>query len=80
MNQQPFKPPQRVDLYAPMEAARVGPPPLVLRVIVTPNADSVVGGVPMANRRAEPYVLLSALPDELRQRVELAVQARLQAM
>lgn len=78
--QQPFRPPQRVDLYAPMEAAQPGPPPLVLRVVVTPNVDGVVGGVPMSNRRVEPYVLLSSLPDEIRQRVELAIQARLQAM
>jgi hypothetical protein len=57
-------------------AARPGAPPLALRVGVTRN-DSLSEGVPVGNVRAETYVLLSALPDELRRRVELAVQALL---
>jgi len=66
---------QRVDLYQPIVASRVGPPPLTLRVGVTPNADSIAGGTQQGTLRAETYVLLSALPEELRSRIQLAVQA-----
>jgi hypothetical protein len=69
--------PQKVDLYQPIAASRVGPPPLALRVAVTPNVDSFVGGVPQSTQRVETYVLLSALPQELQERVKLAVQALL---
>jgi len=77
-NPQPKQPPQRVqpqrvELYQPMMAARPGPAPLVLRVGVSSNT-SISEGVPAASTRVEAYVLLSALPVELRQRVELAVQ------
>lgn len=66
--------PQQADLYQPIMASRPGPPPLVLRVGVR-NANSISEGVPVGNVKAEAYVLLSALPEELRRRVELAVQA-----
>jgi len=66
----------RVNVYEPIVADRPTAPPLVL-TIGMPNATSVVGGVPMGTLRAERYVLLSALPSELRQRVEVAVQALL---
>lgn len=66
---------QRVDLYKPIIAERIGPAPMVLRVGVTPHVDNLVGGVPPSAMKAEAYVLLSALPDELRARVELAIQA-----
>lgn len=66
---------QKVDLYQPMINSRVGPAPLALRVGVQPNADSIVGGVPQGITRIETYVLLSALPTELQERVRLAVQA-----
>ena len=65
--------PQRVDLYSPIMATR-GPAPLALRVGVQ-NQNSLSEGVPVGNVKAETYVLLSALPEELRRRVELAVQA-----
>lgn len=65
---------QRVDLYQPMIASRGGPAPIALRVGVI-NQNSISEGVPSGHPRAETYVLLSALPEELRQRVELAVQA-----
>ena len=55
-------------------SARTGALPLVLRVGVR-NANSISEGVPVGNVRAEAYVLLSALPEDLRRRVELAVQA-----
>lgn len=66
---------QRVDLYQPIIASRVGPAPVLLRVAVTPNVDFVAGGVPVSSQRIETYVLASALPEELRERVKLAVQA-----
>jgi hypothetical protein len=65
---------QRVDLFQPMIADKVGAPPLVLRVGVL-NHNSISEGVPQGGTvRAESYVLMSALPEELRRRVELAVQ------
>lgn len=68
---------QLVDLYAPIAASKIGPPPLALRIAVTPSANESVGGVPQSAVRPETYVLMSALPEELRRRVEIAVQARL---
>jgi hypothetical protein len=68
--------PQRVDLYQPIMATRSGPQPLALRVGVA-NTTSISEGVPSGPVRVETYVLLSALPEELRRRVELAVQALL---
>jgi len=70
-----MNPQQKVDLYQPLVATRVGAPPLVLRAVVTPNVGNMVGGVPQSTTKIENYVLLSALPEELRRRVELAVQA-----
>lgn len=65
---------QRVDLYQPMIATKAGPAPLTLRVGVI-NNDSISEGVPSGGQvKAESYVLLSALPEDLRRRVELAVQ------
>lgn len=66
---------QKVDLYQPMFNNRVGPPPIALRVGVTPNVDMIQGGPMQGNTRIETYVLLSALPTELQERVRLAVQA-----
>lgn len=66
---------QKIDVYQPLEANRVGPPPLVIKVVVTPNRLEMAGGVPMSTRRVENYVLLSAMPEELQQRIKLAVQA-----
>lgn len=66
---------QKVNLFQPLLAAQGGAPPLVLRVGV-PNQNSISEGVPAGGQvRAEAYVLLSALPEDLRRRVELAVQA-----
>lgn len=65
---------QRVDLYQPIINTRVGPAPIALRIGVTPNVDQVVGGVPQGITRIETYVLLSALPTEIQERVKLAVQ------
>ena len=65
---------RRVDLYQPMIADKAGLPPLTLRVGVI-SATSISEGVPSGQARAETYVLLSALPEDLRRRVELACQA-----
>ena len=71
---------QKVDLYQPIESNRVGPAPIVIRAIVTPTSEYVVGGTPSVSRRAEDYVLLAALPKELQERVKVAVQALLASM
>jgi hypothetical protein len=66
---------QRVDLFQPIIAAAPGAAPLAIRVGV-PNNNSISEGVPMGGQvRVETYVLLSSLPEELRRRVELAVQS-----
>jgi len=65
--------PQRVDFYRPLIANKPGPPPLALRVGIV-DGSSYSEGVPASSVRAETYVLLSALPAELRQRVETAIQ------
>jgi len=69
---------QQVDLYQPMIAVQAGPAPIALRVGV-PNHNSISEGVPSGGLRVEQYVLLSALPEELRRRVELAVQMMIAA-
>lgn len=81
--QQPTAPHQQfqlVDLYAPIAASKIGPPPLALRIAITPSANETVGGVSRSAVRPETYVLLSALPEDLRRRVEIAVQARISGM
>ena len=66
---------QRVNLFQPLIADRDGPPPIVLRVGVL-NRNSMSEGVPQGGTiKPESYVLLSALPEEIRRRVELAIQA-----
>lgn len=70
----------KADLYKPVYADRIGPPPLVVRAVVTPNAASIAGGVPTATTSVENYILLSALPKELQERVRTAVQALITAM
>ena len=70
-NPQPL-PAQRVNLYAPI-IANPGPPPLALRVAV-PNQTSISEGVPVGGMRPVTYVQLEALPEDLRRRVELAIQ------
>ena len=70
----------KVDLYQPIEASRVGPPPLVIRTIVTPTNMFVAGGVPTDARRPEDYVLLSALPRDLQEKIRTAVQTIVSGM
>lgn len=70
----------KADLYQPVYAEKFGPPPLVVRAIVTINQNYVAGGVPSSSQKAESYVLLSALPSELQERVKTAVQAIIAGM
>jgi len=44
------------------------------------HQDHFVGGVPEASQKGEVYVLLSALPRELQERVKTAVQALISGM
>lgn len=67
---------QRIDLFQPLVAIQGGPAPIAIRVGI-PNQNSISEGVPAGGHRVENYVCLSALPEELRRRVELAVQALL---
>lgn len=71
---------QKVDLFQPMVSSRVGSPPLVLNVGVQRSSSETYGGPVEGAVRAEHYVLLSALPEELRERVKTAVQALLSSM
>lgn len=71
---------QKVDIYQPIESNRIGPPPLVIRTIVTTTGDMIAGGTPMSSRKVEDYVLLTALPKELQERVRTAVQAIITGM
>ena len=70
----------KVDVFRPIEATHVGPMPVVIRAIGVDNTDSLVGGVPLSTRRAHDYILLSALPKELAERVRTAVQAIIAGM
>ena len=71
---------QKVDLYQPIIASRVGPPPVALRIATTPSLDMVMGGVPQNVSKIETYVLLSSLPTDLQDRVKTAVQALIAGM
>lgn len=65
---------QQVNLYQPMESQHIGPAPYVIRTIVTTTNSYVAGGMPTEAKKIEDYVLLSALPKELQERVKTAVQ------
>lgn len=66
---------QKVDLYAPLQNVRIGPAPVALRVGVTPQAMMTEAGPQQGITKVETYVLLSALPTELQERVRNAIQA-----
>ena len=65
---------QKADPYKPILSSNNGKAPLTLRLVVNRN-DHFMEGVPGDSYKNETYVLLSALPVELRNRVELAIQA-----
>ena len=71
---------QQVDLYQPIISTRPGQPPLVLRVGVQSVGGYVQGGSPEFQLKPETYVLISALPQELQDRVHTAVQAIISGM
>jgi hypothetical protein len=68
---------QKVDLYQqPIEA--VGDshtPPLYVKVVTHPRTMEFVGGMPATATKTITYVLYDALPDELRARVKMAIEA-----
>lgn len=70
----------KADLFQPISASRIGPPPVVVRALVTDNNSYIVGGVPSDTTRVENYILLSALPKDLQERVRTAVQAIISGM
>jgi len=71
---------QKVDLYSPIVAIKKGPAPLVMRVGVQPTDVYTTEGALTSPLKIEAYVLLSALPEELRRRVETAVQTIVSGM
>jgi hypothetical protein len=66
------------NLYQPIEASQPGPAPLVLRVITNAPSTMTVGGAMAHSRANVDYVNVSALPEDLKYRVSLAVQALMQ--
>lgn len=70
----------KADIYLPITSTKVGPPPLVIRAMVTHNNSYMAGGMPQAAVTAEDYICLSALPRELQERVRTAVQALISGM
>ena len=71
---------QKVDLYSPLLHDRNGPPPLTLRVGVNSTQELVEGGTSQIQIKPEIYVLLSALPRDLQERVKTAVQVLISGM
>jgi hypothetical protein len=71
---------QKVDLYQPIVHDRKGPPPLAIRVGVNTTGDYIEGGSATGYLKPETYILLSALPVELQERVKTAVQAIISGM
>lgn len=63
------------NLFDVIPADRVGPAPIFIKAQVTPTNQGLCEGVPASSTRIEYYVCLSVLPEELRKRVELAIQA-----
>jgi hypothetical protein len=71
---------QYVNLHEPIIASRAGPAPLVIRIGITSSSGYMSAGAMGASVKPEAYVLLSALPEDLRRRVELAIQALISGM
>jgi hypothetical protein len=70
----------KADLYLPVFATKTGPAPLVIRAVVHNNAAYIGGGVPQTSWTPEDYVLVSALPKEIQERVKVAVQSIISGM
>ncbi len=69
----------KADLYQPIYASHAGLPPLTLRTVTTLQ-DNFSEGVPQTSLKGEVYVLLSALPKEIQERVKTAVHAIISGM
>jgi hypothetical protein len=70
----------KANLYSPIFSSTQGPGPLVIRTIISNNNSYIGGGVPQTSLTAEDYVLLSALPKELQDRIKVAIQAIVSGM
>lgn len=70
----------KANLYSPVFASTQGPAPLVVRAVITNNTSYIGGGVPQTSMTAEDYVLVSALPKELQERIRVAIQAIIAGM
>jgi hypothetical protein len=70
----------KADLYQAVFASKVGLPPLVIRAVITDNNNYIVGGMPQSQARVENYILLSALPTELQDRVKTSIQTLIAGM
>lgn len=70
----------KADIYRPVVATHVGPAPMILKTIIKENNHSMVGGVPQAALKLEHYVLVSALPQDLQERIKTAIQTLIAAM
>ena len=66
---------QKVDLYQPIVHYKVSLAPLTLRVGIPTSSGFVEGGTSSEFLKPETYVLISALPIELQERVKTAIQA-----
>lgn len=64
---------QRIDLEKPMIATR-HLVPLAIRIAVPSSPDSVNGGTPQSIPKITTYVQVDFLPEDLKQRVLLALQ------
>lgn len=71
---------QKANIYQPIESDQVGPAPLVIRTVLTTTNAYIAGGMPTEAKKVEDYVLLSALPWELQERVKTAIQALVTSM
>lgn len=71
---------QKVDLYQPLIHDKNSSAPLTIRVGVSQINGYVEGGSPNMQLKPEIYVLLSALPFDLQERVKTAIQAIISGM
>jgi hypothetical protein len=65
---------QSVDLFSPILSSRKGKPPILIKVGVQDQAVYTIEGPQASPIKAEHYVLMSALPDDLKKKVENAIQ------
>jgi hypothetical protein len=66
---------QIVDLTKPILSARKGLKPIFFNIKIQPNDTLTEGGSIQNELKTETYISLSALPQDLRIKVETAIQA-----